>query len=214
VFLVPLGALTSQPWQTFTFTSAALNFIPLLTPENQMNYDTQQFYNNALAILVGVGAAALSFRLVPPLTPATRSRRLLTLTRRDLRRIATRPSSPTANEWKGIVVRRLSAMPDDTEPLQLAQLIAALSVGLGIVHLRNSARRLRFTSRVIDALDAFARGRSAVSIGYLAALDEALTARSPDGPDASEVMRVRDSILVVSEGLSQHAEYFDAGALK
>lgn len=214
VFLVPLGALTSQPWQTLTFTSAALNFIPLLTPENQMNYDTQQFYNNALGILVGVGAAALSFRLVPPLTRATRSRRLLALTRRDLRRIATQPSPPTANEWKGIVVRRLSAMPDDTEPLQLAQLIAALSVGVEIAQLRSRARRLGFTSLLIEVLDAFAQGRSTASIGYLAALDRALTARPAGAPGASEVMQMRGSILVVSEGLSQHAEYFDAGALK
>ena len=214
VFLVPLGALTSQPWQTLTFTSAALNFIPLLTPENQMNYDTKQFYNNALAILVGVGAAAIFFRLVPPFTPATRSRRLLVLTRRDLLRIATQPSPPSAIEWKGIVVRRLSAMPDDTVPLQLAQLIAALSVGVEIVHLRRSVPRLGFASLLIEALDAFAQGRSAVSIRCLAALDQALTARSADAPGASEAMRMRNSILVVSEGLSQHAEFFDGGAFK
>lgn len=212
VFLVPLGALTNQPWQTFTFTATALIFIPLLAPANQMNYDTQQFYNNALAILVGIGAAALSFRLLPPLTPAMRTRRLLALTRRDLRRIATDPSPRTATEWKDIVVRRLLALPKDTKPLQLAQLIAALSVGVEIVHLRNCAPRLGFSSLLIEALDAFAHGRRALSIRYLAALDKALTERPTDAPGASEVMRVRDSILVVSEALSQHAEYFDMGA--
>ena len=203
VFLVPLGALTNQPRQTFTFTTAAALFIPLLTPENQMSYDTQQFSNNALATLGGIGAVALSFRLLPPLSPATRSRRLLALTRRDLRRIATDATPPTANDWKGLIVRRLAAMPDDAQPRPRAQLIAALSVGAEIVHLRSSARRLGFTLPLIDALDAFAQGRSALSIKYLSALDKALTARPTDAREASELMRVRDSILVVSEGLSQ-----------
>jgi uncharacterized membrane protein YccC len=212
VFLVPLGALTNQPWQTFTFTAAAALFIPILTPDNQMNYDTQQFYNNALAILVGIGAVALSFRLLPPLTPARRARRLLALTRRDLRRIATDPSPPTASEWKGLVTSRLLALPKDTTPLQLAQLIAAMSVGREIVHLRSSARRLGFASRLSVALDAFAHGSSALSIKYLAALDGELTVRPTDARGVSEAMRVRGGILAVSEALSQHAEYFDARA--
>ena len=65
--------------------------MPLLAPANQMGYDPQQFYNAALAIVAGGGAAALSFRLLPPLSPAFRTRRLLALTLRDLRRLATGP---------------------------------------------------------------------------------------------------------------------------
>jgi len=62
--LIPAGAGMAQPWQTAAFLAIAVNFIPLLAPSNEMNYDTGQFYNNALAILGGLGAAALSFRLV------------------------------------------------------------------------------------------------------------------------------------------------------
>jgi uncharacterized membrane protein YccC len=109
VFLVPMGALAARPWRTATFAAAATNFIPLLTPENRMAYDTQQFYNNAIAILIGVGAAALSFRLLMPLTPSMRCRRLLALTLRDLRRLATGPIARTADDWKGVVVSRRRA---------------------------------------------------------------------------------------------------------
>src|SRR6267154_6859386 len=80
--LVPAGALMAQPWQTAMFTAMAANFVPLLAPANQMSYDTQQFCNAGLAIVAGVGAAALSFRLLPPLSPALRTRRLLALTLR------------------------------------------------------------------------------------------------------------------------------------
>lgn len=37
-----------------------------------MSYDTLQFYNTAFAIVVGLGAAALAFLLLPPVAPAWR----------------------------------------------------------------------------------------------------------------------------------------------
>ena len=88
LFLIPLGALMAQSWQTAMFTAMAANFVPLLAPTNQMTYNTLQFYNTALSIVVGSGVAALSFRLLPPLSPAFRTGRLLALTLRDLRRLA------------------------------------------------------------------------------------------------------------------------------
>jgi uncharacterized membrane protein YdfJ with MMPL/SSD domain len=48
------------------FTAVAAFFCFLLAPTNQMSYDTQQFHNGALAAVAGVGAAALSLRLLPP----------------------------------------------------------------------------------------------------------------------------------------------------
>ena len=88
LYLVPTGALLAQ-WQKAMFAAMVGNFVPLLAPANQMSYDTLQFYNAALAIVIGSGVGALSFRLLPPLSPALRTRRLLALTLRDLRRVAT-----------------------------------------------------------------------------------------------------------------------------
>jgi hypothetical protein len=48
----------------------------------------------------------LSFRLIPPLSPAFRTRRLLALTLRDLRRLA---MGRTFNGWEGHIHGRLSA---------------------------------------------------------------------------------------------------------
>lgn len=45
-----------------------------------MTYDTSQLCNVAVAVFVGCGVAALSFRLLPPLSPALQARRLLSLT--------------------------------------------------------------------------------------------------------------------------------------
>ena len=61
--LVPLGAVFALQWQPAIFTGMITVFVPLLAPTNPMSYDPQQYYNAALAIVPGVGAAVLSFRL-------------------------------------------------------------------------------------------------------------------------------------------------------
>ena len=85
-------------------------FMALLAPENQMNYDTVQYYNSALAVFAGCAAAAFSFRLLPPMSPALRSRRLLVLTLRDLRRLASDPDLRTSDEWEGLLYGRLRSI--------------------------------------------------------------------------------------------------------
>jgi uncharacterized membrane protein YccC len=205
--LVPAGAGVAQPWQTPMFTAMAAFFCFLLAPTNQMTYDTQQFYNAALAVVAGVGAAALSFRLLPPLSPMLRARRLLALTLRDLRRLASGsiPRSPDA--WEGRIYSHLSVLPNAAEPLQRSQLLAALSVGTEIIRLRRICRRFDLGSHLDAALEAMARGDSAMTIARLARLDEALAAR----PGAT-ALRACSSILAMSEALTQHAAYFDAKA--
>jgi uncharacterized membrane protein YccC len=212
--LVPAGALMVQPWQPAIFTAVAFNFIPLLAPANQMSYDTQQFYNAALAIVAGVGAAAFSFRLLPPLSPALRTRRLLALTLRDLRRLAAGPISRTADDWESRTYSRLSQLPEQATPLQRAQLVAALSVGTEIIRLRRVARRFDLHVELDAALDAVARGDSMVATERLAQLDQRLAALPSTKPGLRGGLRARGSILAVSEVLAQHAAYFDSGAAR
>ena len=205
--LVPAGAGMAQPWQTPMFTAMAAFFCFLLAPTNQMSYDTQQFYNAALATVAGLGAAALSFRLMPPISPAFRARRLLGLTLRDLRRLATGSIPRSPDGWEGRVFSRLSVLPDAAEPLQRSQLVAALSVGCEIIRLRNICRRLDLGSGLDEALKALAGGNSAVVVTKLANLDDALTARS-----GTAILRARAGLLAISEALTEHAAYFDTVA--
>jgi uncharacterized membrane protein YccC len=211
LFLVPVGALVAQPWQTAIFTAMTFNFVPLLGPTNQMSYDTVQFYNSALAIIVGCGIGAVSFRLLPPLSPATRTRRLLALTLRDLRRLARGAITPTPEDWEDRMYGRLSALPEQAEPLQRSQLVAALSVGSEIIRLRGIAPRLGLGGADLDAaLAALARGNSAIATARLARLDHLLAAGPGAAPETQIALRARSSILAISEALTQHASYFDA----
>jgi uncharacterized membrane protein YccC len=212
IVLVPAGALMAQPRQTALFMAMAANFVPLLAPTNPMSFDTQQFYNSALAIVAGVGAAVVSFRLLPPLPPALRARRLLALTRRDMRRLTRGPIPRTAYDWESLTFARLSVLPEEAEPVQAGQLLAALSVGSAIIRLRRVAKRLDLDVELDPVLDAVARGESAVATERLAGLDQKLATLSGSATEARVSLRARGSILAMSEALGQHASYFDAGA--
>jgi uncharacterized membrane protein YccC len=204
--LVPVGALLALQWQPAIFTGIVTAFVPLLAPTNPMSYDTQQFYNSALAIVAGVGAGALSFRLLPPLSPAFRTRRLLALTLRDLRGLATGPIPDTPKDWKQRMDARFALLPDQAQPLQRSQLMAAFSVGTGIIQLRRIGRRLDLSPGLGAALEAFASGNSAMATAKLADLETVLTSR----PGAA-ALRARGLILAISTALAQHSSYFDAG---
>jgi uncharacterized membrane protein YccC len=212
LYLVPVGfgmAQSRQPAMLAVFSGMAFIFIPNLAPENQMSYDTAQFYNLALAIFAGCTTGALSFRLYPPLSPALRTRRLLALTLRDLRRLAIDPQLPRSEDWEGRVYGRLAVMPDDAEPLQRSQLLSALSVGSEILKLRRTARPLALGPELDAALAAVAHGNSATARSWLTRLDQRLS--SVPGPEggAPRSLRTRASILAVSETLAQQAAYFD-----
>jgi uncharacterized membrane protein YccC len=204
LWLVPTSAVAHQ-WRKVAFIYMSAYFVPVLAPVNQMSYDTVAFYNTAIAIVGGAGAAALSFCLIPPLSPAFRTRRLLALSLRDLRRLA---MARTFTDWAGHINGRLSAMPAQATPLQRAQLLAALSLGTEIIRLRPIARRLGLGPDLEDALAAVAEGRSALAIARLKRLDGALAGR---GTTRTAALHARGSILVVSEVLTKHSEYFDIG---
>ena len=215
LFLIPAGfalAQSRQPVVLAVVTAMAFNFMPVLAPTNPMSYDTAQFYNSALAIFAGCAAAPLSFRLLPPLSLGLRARRLLALTLRDLRRLALAPLPPSSEDWDGRMYGRLAALPDQAEPLQRAGLLAALSVGSEIIHLRHSAPRLGVAAELDAALAALAQGHTAISIARLRQLDRRLASAPDTGTETTIALRARGRILAISEALAEHRSYFDAGA--
>jgi hypothetical protein len=130
---------------------------------------------------------------------------------RDLRHLTTGPIPRTANAWEGLVYSRLSALPEKAEPLQRAQLVAALSVGTEIIRLRRIAHRFDQDVELDGALDAVAKGDSSAAAERLARLDQRLAALPNTRPGARARLRARSSILAMSEALAQHAAYFDSG---
>jgi uncharacterized membrane protein YccC len=209
LYLVPAGALVVRSNGSPMFTAMAFNFLAALAPANQMTYDPQSFCNNALAILLGNGAAAVAFRLVLPPSPALRTRRLLRFALRELRGLAAGPLPRTNDQWEHRINGKIHAMPDAATARDWGRLLTALSTGTAVLELRRAARELRIASEVDSAIETFAQGRSALTAARLAQVDERLVARSVD-PAPS--LRARASILVIQEALTSQASYFDSGA--
>src|SRR5579862_2403825 len=205
--LVPIGTALALQWQPAVFTGMVTVFVPLLAPANPMSYDQQQYYNTALTIVAGAGAAALSFRLLPPLSPAYRARRLLALALRDLRRLATGRPPDTSEDWEQRMYARFALLPDQALPIQRSWLTAAFSAGVKIIRLRHLCRGLRLSPALDPALQAFARGDCTTARAKLGELDAVLIARPEEA-----ALRARGLILAISAALTQHAAFFAAGA--
>ena len=209
-YLIPVGALSARFPQSSLLMAMAANFVPLVAPANLASYDTIQFYNSALALCSGCAIGVLSFQLLPPLSPAARTQRLLRSTLRDLRAMAQGPLPPRPDAWQGLLYARLVELPDSAEPLQRARIVAALSAGTELIRLGRLINRLSLSSSLSPALTQLAQGHSVPASMTLADLDTTLSATASTRCIGRLSSHARGSALALSEVLTQHSTYFDA----
>ena len=195
---MPLGFLNARARNPLLTFAAAVNFLPMLNITNGMTYDASQFWNGAIAILGGIAFGVVAMLVIPPLSPAIRTRRLLALTLADLRRLARRASPGRQDEWESRGVARLLAMPDKAEPVERAELAAAVAVGKEIVRLRHVAPRFVPSATVEAALQALAGGRSGEAIDRFKDIDRRLAALPRPRSGGRILLSLRASILVIS----------------
>jgi len=210
-YLIPVGALSARFSQSALLMAMAANFVPLVAPVNLASYDTIQFYNSALALCAGCAIGVLSFQLLPPLTPAARTQRLLRSTLRDLRKMAEGPLPLRPDAWRGLIDARLADLPDSAQPLQRARIVAALSAGTEMIRLGRLIRRLSLSSSLSPALRELAQGHSVPASVVLARLEMTLSAKPVTRCIRRLTSHARGSALALTEVLTQHSTYFDAG---
>ena len=108
---------------------------------------------------------------------------------------------------------RLSALPDQAPLLQNARLVAALTVGTEIIRLSGLLHRVGPDLSLEGALRALVRGNSMTAIECLAGVERAIAAPTTAAAAVSVKLRARASIRIISDTLTQHADYFDGSAL-
>lgn len=207
--LIPIGTMSAQSWRQPLFAAAGSTFIPLVSPSNYQTYDPGVFYNNALALVFGVGLSLLALRLLPPLSPAYRARRLLALTLRDLRRLTCGPRPARARVWQRHVYTRMGALTDGMHLLQHVRMAAALVVGNTILRLRHLANRLHLEPGMEPVLRELRRGNSRAAVTALETLDATLQTLPPGGRE-SHVLRARAGVAELIDALRLHSAFFDA----
>jgi uncharacterized membrane protein YccC len=208
--LLPLGAMSAGPWLKLAFMAMVTNFLPILAIENQPNYDGERLLNATLAITAGMIAAALSMRLLPPLPPATRTRRLLDLTLRDLRRLVAGRERLDTGAWVSVVSQRLATMPAQATLEQEAELLAGLSVGEASIALLEMRPH-------VQGGDALGHAFACLAVADVAATREWLVrfcVQHTEGatPEAQRGIRAAVEATLIADALSRHAAFFASGA--
>lgn len=142
---VPLffGALgMANPRIGATATSYCLHFVVLVAPLNAMVFSVETFLNSAQAMVMGVGAAVLAFKLLVLRHPAWHGRRLRAATQSDLVRL-TRRDLRDADTWFGgrmadrllQLARHASALPQEQRE-RWDDGLHSLDIGDELLHLR------------------------------------------------------------------------------
>jgi uncharacterized membrane protein YccC len=204
--LLPLGAMSAGPRHKLAFMAMVTNLLPILAIENQPNYDGVRLFNATLAISAGMVAAAIFMRLLPPMSPARRIRRLLALTLQDLRRLAGRRRSLEKGAWISVVSQRLAAMPEQATLDQEAQLLAGLSVGETSIALLQARPHLLGGDALDHAFGCLAGANVAGTREWLARF----CAQQPEGvtAEAQRGMRAAVEATLMADALTRHADFF------
>src|ERR1700748_3577436 len=147
--------------------------------------------------------------IVPPASPTIRTSRLLALTLADLRRLARGASSRSReDDWESRSVARMLAMPEQSEPIERAEIVAAMAVGNHIVRFRRVAPRFVPAAAVDAALQALAEGRSGEASERLQEIDRQLAALPRARSGSRAVLGLRAGLLVICGQLAAYGSYY------
>jgi uncharacterized membrane protein YccC len=208
--LLPLGFMLARAKNPLFYFACSVNFLPMISINNTISFDGSQFWNSSSSILVGIAVGAIAMLILPPVSPAIRTQRLLALTLADLRRLAKRaPSRRWEDDWESRSVARILAMPDQAQPVERAMQVAASTVGNHIVRLRRVAPRFVAGADVDTALQALAEGRSGEASERFKDIDRQLAALPLARSGSRAVLRLRAGLLVISGQLASYPSYYD-----
>ncbi|NIX76334.1 FUSC family protein [Microvirga terricola] len=220
-FYLPFGVLLALPRIGTLVTPLGLNLAALLSLSNtSMQTDMAAYINSASALLIGIVASILSFRLLRPLGTEWTVRRIRRGILRDLERIAAAISPVDRNRFASRMFDRINALfsrLDTRHPDQRAIMRSALSalrVGFNILNLKQartslSAPLARSLDQVFAALAAhFGALKDGVShITALPEIDWAAALLLEEGGAAGA--DVLTALVALGSALHRHQDFFD-----
>ena len=143
------GGLASRNAGTALHAAAYTLLLPnFVHPFNQGREDEIGWYNSTAAILLGVAFAVIMFRAVMPFSSAAERWRMRRTLLRDLRTLASAEPIPLNQNWIGRnidrfarLIRHAGPTPSPTIEGCLQGTLAAMTIGLNIIRLRNLLER-------------------------------------------------------------------------
>jgi uncharacterized membrane protein YccC len=142
LFLLPGAMMFLHPRYSGIGLAYCVNFFGIARPLNPMSYDVVSFFNNGLAIIIGVGFGVVAFQLfLPPNRQAARSYAVYRI-RRGLEIITRLEPPPPAWAWQTRMFDRVDRLYDPENPSGTStdewfeSGLAALNLGSELLRLR------------------------------------------------------------------------------
>jgi uncharacterized membrane protein YccC len=219
-FYLPFGILLGLPGIGIRVTPLGLNLVALLGLTNTPTPpDLAAFVNSSSALIIGIGAGILMFRLFRPLGVEWTVRRVRRGVLRDLERLAGPEANVSRSRFASRMFDRINALfsrLDVAQPEQRATMrsaLAALRIGFNIMALKAMRRDLagdaaHSIDRVLAALARHFRrladGR--LTLEPLGEIDDAvaLLLERPAGP-AEEALT---ALVAIGSAFHRHADLF------
>ncbi|WP_204213432.1 FUSC family protein [Microvirga pudoricolor] len=224
-FYIPFGILLALPRLGLQVTPLGLNLVALIGLTNSSTPpDFAAFVNSTLALLTGLVAGILAFRLLRPLGVDWTVRRIRRSILRELQVLADPGSSGSRQAFAGRMFDRINALftrLDGADPTQrdlLRGSLAALRIGLNLTTLQRVRPRLepgagRMVEQSLNALSRHFRhlknGKAANA--SLPDIDRAVTALLSHGPSPAAEDALT-ALVAISSALHRHAGFFEVAA--
>jgi uncharacterized membrane protein YccC len=173
----------------------AMGFVYILALKNLQTYDPAHFINDALAQVLGLGAAAISFLLIPPaIGSAWLRRRQLARLRAQVAIAAEAPLPGLRHRFESVNHDLVSQVVAQTEPgsadsrALIAWALAVHETGRALIELRHDMSRQDLPPALVPYLDASLR----------------TLARFYERPDAAGYLLARDAVATAIASVGEH----------
>lgn len=204
-----LGAVAmAHPVTRMPSLDYAMAFLLLAHPTVPLHGGAGELLHGAAAMLLGIGLALVSFRVVLPVNAAVRLRTVVAMTVRDLESLAASPAADSPRRWRARLYHRtlrLVRRADLVEGRDTAAIdgaLAAFSVGEAILSARRAADRADTPAPVRRRLDLALRRLQSLSLKPAAAADSLdRAAVRVGGPEA-------DTLRAGARALRGNAAFF------
>ncbi|MFC3323504.1 FUSC family protein [Mesorhizobium cantuariense] len=192
--LVPTALAMANPRYVGVATAFAINFLAFLNPHQAMTYDPGPFFAGSASILVGILLAIGVFIVVLPADPWLAANRIVRAMREDLARLCLHERVPRRSAFESLAYDRINQLMPLVQnagrkgDAVLGGGVAAVTVGLEILRLRDASQGHAIPSETALSITNFLRG-----------LARELLFRAPGDPQTSTVAVARQYVARIAQ---------------
>ena len=220
--MVPAALAMANPRYVGVATAFAINFLAFLNPHQSMTYDPWPFFAGSASILVGILLAIGVFLVVLPADPWLTINRIVRAMREDLARLCLHERVPRRSAFESLAYDRVNQLMPLTPRAGkkgdaiLDGSIAAVTVGLEILRLRNAQQSPAIPSETALSITNFLRGlarellfrRPGEPQTATIAVARQYAAGLTDRSDSAEMLQVAASLRIIAAAIEDFPEFF------